>query len=324
MAPDFSNQRRRYWYLNKNLFREEGGGIVMRWVKWVVAGLLAAALCALMPLSAEAKETLRVFDGMEVVEMTWEEYLVCVVAGEMPAEYEEEALKAQAVAARTRAVRGRCLSHSDADVCTDSRCCQAFLTEEEQDARWGEDAALYRARILEAVRETGSLILTYDGEPIEVLYHAVSGGQTEDVEAVYPNALPYLRSVPSPGEEDASRFETVQTFDDEALAAIFPDEAADGVVALEVLDRSDSGRVLTIRVGAHTMSGRLFRSALGLSSTNFEIEREDGTVTISQRGYGHGVGMSQAGANAMAKSGATFADILFHYYTGVAISVRTE
>ncbi len=295
-----------------------------RSVKWKVAALIIGLLCVLVPLTARSEGDLTVSIDGKPVRMGMEDYLVCVVAAEMPASYEMEALKAQAIAARTRVAGTGCRSHPEVDVCTDSTCCQGFLDQQAQARRWGEDTEAYRARILEAVRETEGLIMTYDGEPIEVLYHAVSGGYTEDVEQVYHEALPYLRAVPSPGEEDASGYETVQTFTQAELCAAFPDAANKGRVVLRVLERSDTGRVTKLSVGPFTMTGRVFRSALGLKSTNFTLDIGEDAVTIRQKGYGHGVGMSQAGANAMARSGAKCLDILSHYYTGVCFTQWTH
>ena len=273
---------------------------------------------------ARAEDTLGVCVDGTRTEMDREAYLVGAVAAEMPASYALEALKAQAVAARTRAVAGTCASHPGADICTDSGCCQGYLDEAAQEARWGGETAYWRARIVQAVEETRGVIMTWEGRPIEVLYHAVSGGQTEDVELVYSQALPYLRSVPSPGEETASGYESVQTFSHGELVALFPEQAVEGRVALEVLERSDSGRVLWLSVGGRAMEGRTLRSVLGLKSTNFQIVDNGDTVTFLQRGYGHGVGMSQAGANAMAQAGARWDEILLHYYTGVALTALGE
>ncbi len=292
--------------------------------KRIVVGGIIALLCALIPLTAKATDMLTVSLDGEMVRMYREAYLVGAVAAEMPAIYDIEALKAQAVAARTRVVFGGCRTHPGADVCGDSTCCQGYLDDQEQKARWGEDCAKYRAKIEQAVDETRGLILTYDGKPIEVLYHAVSGGWTENSELVYANALPYLRGVPSPGEESVPGFETVVTVSQTELCRLFPDEAKNGMVALEVLERSASGRVLTIRVGAHTMTGRMFRQALGLRSTQFDLAYDGDIVAITQRGYGHGVGMSQAGANAMAENGMGFEEILLHYYTGVELERLVE
>lgn len=291
----------------------------MRWIKWMIGGALLLLGWAASPLVAQAGEWIAVHDQGETVSMYREAYLIGVVAAEMPASYEPEALKAQAVAARTRVERGHCLSHPEANVCTDSGCCQGYLDEAAQKARWGDDMAYYHTRIRKAVEATDGVVLMYEGELIEVLYHAVSGGYTEDVENVYETALPYLRSVVSPGEEQASRYETIQVFTQNELAAVFPDAAQDGMVALTILERSQSGRVTKIQVGPYEITGRVFRSALGLKSTNFEIHQTEESVTFYQRGYGHGVGMSQAGANAMALAGAAYDEILYYYYTGVEL-----
>lgn len=268
--------------------------------------------------NAAAEKTLSVSIDDEIIQMKEEEYLVGVLAAEMPALYHMEALKAQAVAARTRIAASRCLNDPEADVCGDSSCCQGYLNENERHEKWGAETDSLTERLRQAVHETEDIIMLYNGEPIEVLYHAVSGGQTEDVEDVFSEALPYLRSVESPGEESASGYSTEQVFTKQAIVDTFPDAVVNGKLQLEILERSKSGRVILIRVGRFTMPGRLFRSALGLKSTNFELSMRDDQIIITQKGYGHGVGMSQAGANAMAQAGLDYRSILAHYYTGIS------
>lgn len=269
--------------------------------------------------NAVADTALRVSIDGNIVQMDLEEYLIGVVAAEMPAFYPLEALKAQAVAARTRAVSSRCPRYEDADICAESTCCQGFLDESERLEKWGEDAGIMTEKILEAVQSTRSVVMLYDGEPIEVLYHAVSGGYTEDVEEVFSNSLPYLRGIASPGEEDSKNYMTEQVFTKQEIIAAFPDAVENGKIQLEILERSESGRVTQIKVGRFTMSGRLFRSALLLKSTNFELSMRDDQIVITQKGYGHGVGMSQAGASAMAREGFGYEAILTHYYTGITL-----
>jgi stage II sporulation protein D len=279
-----------------------------------------AAIILIMILrsgSAAADTAPRVLMDGKIIQMEREEYLVGVVAAEMPALYHIEALKAQAVAAHTRVVSGRCRQNMDANVCADSACCQGYIDELERLAKWGADADKMNERVHEAVAATEGLIMFYDGEPIEVLYHAISGGYTADVEDVYANALPYLRGVASPGEEQARGYQTEQVFTKKEIAEAFPDAIENGKIVLEILERSQSGRVTLIRVGRLTMTGRMFRSALGLRSTNFELSAREDQIVIAQTGYGHGVGMSQAGANAMANDGADYMTILSHYYTGI-------
>lgn len=276
----------------------------------------------------ETTDLIPVYDADANALVWWslEAYVAGVVAAEMPASYQLEALKAQAVAARTRALSGFCVQHPEAKVCTDPLCCQAYLGAEDRLALWGAEEPVYEEKVRRAAQETAGEILEYDGEPILVLYHAVSGGRTEDVELVYGQSLPYLRGVESAGEEHASRFETVQIFSRERFAQAVNDaypkaklEASKLEDQVSVEARSASGRVIGMRVGGAYIDGRDLRKALGLNSTQFELTFEDDQVIASQRGYGHGVGMSQAGAEAMARTGASYADILHHYYTGVQI-----
>ena len=279
---------------------------------------------------------LKVFDVKQnkLTEIPLEEYVAGVVAGEMPASYHLEALKAQATAARTRAVKQAaalsgqgCANHPGADICTDSTHCQAYLSDGEQREKWGATAQAYQERILRAVMETKGMIITYEGEPITVLYHAVSGGRTEDVQAVFSKSLPYLKSVDSSGEESNSKFQTVQTFPlveaAKILNSAFPGAniLAD-TIALQVSieRRTETGRAAEMRVGDLTVAAKDFRAALSLNSTLFTISSNESAITFTEKGYGHGVGMSQAGANAMAAAGAAWQDILTHYYTGVQIT----
>ena len=262
-----------------------------------------------------------------------EEYLIGVVAAEIPALYHEQALCAQAVAARTRVVAGLrrlggtgCSAHPGADICGDSAHCQAWMDNHALRRRWGADYATHLRKITTAVQSTHGQVMTYGGEPILVLYHAVSGGATEDVERVFAQALPYLRSVESPGEEGAARYQSEQRFAQQAAAdalnAAFPGAglSAEGLPgALAVLGRFDSGRAEMVRVGELTVPGTVFRRALGLFSTNFVLAFEGEELVVRQRGHGHGVGMSQAGANALAQAGYGYADILRHYYTGIDV-----
>lgn len=267
-----------------------------------------------------------------VMRLSLEEYVIGVVAAEMPVSFEPEALKAQAVAARTYAVRT--LSNPCApgrDVCTDSACCQSWRSEEEMKKNWGGSYAANVQKIAAAVTATQGEIITYSGKPIEALYHSTSGGQTEDSEHVFSSSLAYLRSVDSPGEEEASRFFSVQTYSlnefVQQLNKQFPGAkltAKKAAGQVKVLSRYDSGRVELVQVGGAEATGREFRRALSLNSANFRLKFSGDTVEIETCGFGHGVGMSQYGANAMAKEGADYRQILYHYYTDVDIvSIRT-
>ena len=265
-------------------------------------------------------------DG-EIVEMDIEEYIIGVVAGEMPASYEPEALKAQAVAARTYTMylrhNGGCSAHPGADVCTSSGHCQAYRTEEQMRTSWGSHYDEYFAKIKDAVYSTRGEEIYYEGEEIQVFYHSSSGGMTEDCGNVYQESLPYLVSVESDGEESYSNYYgTVTVSYDEFVSKMenySPSIRLSGTAKdIGDITRYDSGRVKSIKIGNESFTGREIRSIFGLNSTNFTIKATD-EITFSTIGFGHGVGMSQTGANEMAKNGADYIEILEHYFTGVTV-----
>lgn len=278
----------------------------------------------------ERRENITVYDSQsgKLVEMSVHDYLVGVVSGEMPASYQLEALKAQAVAARTYLERkiasGGCNEMEGADICTNSAHCQAFCSVEKRQSNWGEDFEQYSAKIEEAVNDTAGEVLTYDGRVIEALYHSSSGGSTEDVAAVYGNSLSYLVSVDSPEEiEDI----TVQTSfgREEFVAAVKKEYPSCGLTAsglnkqVYIESYTDSGRAAMIKLGNVSITAREFRGLVGLRSTDMKINFDKDNIYFTTIGYGHGVGMSQVGANVMAKEGAGYREILLHYYNGVDI-----
>ena len=237
-----------------------------------------------------------------------EEYVVGVVAAEMPAAFGEEALKAQAVAARTYQVRQMQAAGTE-KVLYDVG--QAYIDEGEQKAKWGENYSFYGSKIRKAVRETAGEIMVYEGEPILAAFHAQSAGRTEDAEHVWAEAVPYLRSVDSSGDRDAPDHRTTVKFSEKGLKAKL------GSADVKVLSRTDAGYVTEVQVGETTLSGGEVRQALGLRSTNFTIERKGDDILFTTLGYGHGAGMSQYGAGALAEQGKTYHEILRHYYTGI-------
>ena len=265
-------------------------------------------------------------------EMTLEDYVVGVLAAEMPASFHEEALKAQAVAARTFAF-SRMLglyvskeSHNGADVCTDSTHCQAYMSKEQYLERSGkkEDWSKFE----KAVKATKNQVITYEKAIINPLYHANSGGVTEDVEAVWSvsGQVPYLKSVYSPDESTYSNYAVKSVFSWDDIKAKVLSRYKDAVLGedarqeLEIKTYSASGRVAEIRTGSVVMGGPVFRELLNLRSTNFEITMPDEkTVEITTTGFGHGVGMSQCGADVLGREGLGYMDILKYYYTGVSI-----
>ncbi|MFA5676342.1 MAG: stage II sporulation protein D [Christensenellales bacterium] len=276
--------------------------------------------------AGKGSEQIAVWLGGSVVSMPLEEYLVGVVAAEMPASFELEALKAQAVAARTytvyKSLHGGCLAHKGADICTDSSHCQAYLTAEKMASRWNDDMNKYLNKIIEAVLSTRGEMIYYEDEQIQVFYHASSGGRTENSENVYSKALPYLVSVKSEGEENSSNYYgTVTVTADEfksRMRAFSPGISFKNLSLVGKITRYDSGRVNTIQIGSETFTGREIRGVFSLNSANFRVDVSGG-VTFSTVGFGHGVGLSQTGANAMAKQGSDYIDILTHYFSGVTV-----
>ena len=265
--------------------------------------------------------------SMERIEL--EDYLVHVVAGEMPASYEPEALRAQAVAARSYiawklpAYGGSGCSRGG-DVCTDSEHCMAYQSEEALRARWGDRFDEYYEKIRAAVQDTAGQVMVWNGEPIQALFHSSSGGRTEDAQAVWGTAFPYLTSVESEGEEEEQRTVRLTAKDLAAKLNVAFDGAgltADTVrTQFLVRSRTQSGRADTVKVGKVIATGKAVRAALDLNSANFTIDWQGGEAVITTVGYGHGVGMSQVGANAMAQQGSTYRDILTHYYTGATLA----
>ena len=272
---------------------------------------------------------MKVLDGGEVREMTVGEYLVGVVRAEMPASFEEEALKAQAVAARTytyyKIQTGG--NHGDtADICTDSTCCQAYISEEQARSNWGADADTYESKIESAVRDTDGQVILYGGEPILAVFHSSSACLTRAAGQVWLNDLPYLQSVTSPEQGDSipnyySRAEFTQEQFREKVLAAEPEADLSGPVEtwLQNAVTDTAGSVSTVEVGGVTVKGSTLRSILGLRSACFEWEIQDGNLVFFVAGYGHGVGMSQYGAEQMARDGADYREILTHYYTGVTV-----
>lgn len=262
-------------------------------------------------------------------EMPLEEYLIGVVGAEMPASFPLEALKAQAVAARTYAVRHMTAfggsGCSGADICTDSGCCQSYRNPEQLKKKFGGDARQYMDKLRQAVYETEGEYAAYKGEPIEALYHSSAGGRTEDAQNVFSAALPYLVGVDSPGEETAGKYaaevrvslgEFTNRVNKKWPAAKLKKNRLGEQV--KVVSRYDSGRVKELKLNKVTVSGRELRRLFDLNSANFTLSIGE-KVTIRTRGYGHGVGMSQYGANQLAKKGKTWREILEWYYAGVTV-----
>jgi stage II sporulation protein D len=255
-----------------------------------------------------------------VVEMDLEEYIRGVVLAEMPAYFEEEALKAQAVAARTYALRHMLVGkkHREGAVCIHSGCCQAYLTDGDYLEKRGDREGW--EKIAGAVEVTAGLVLTYNGQPADTTYFACSGGRTEDAAAVWGSEIPYLQAVDSPGEEGASSYEYSVYFEKDRFADLLDRELVGSPEQwIGVVTYTDGGGVGTIIIGGITYTGKELRKSLGLRSTAFTMNPDEGGIAVVTKGYGHRVGMSQQGAEAMAATGSNYLQILAHYYRGTKI-----
>lgn len=249
-----------------------------------------------------------------------DDYLVGVLLAEMPAWFEPEALKAQAVAARTfsRKAYETGGKHGDGSVCTDPGCCQGYLSEAAYLAKGGTTEELEKVR--RAVEETSSLVLTYGDTLIEAVYFACSGGSTEAAVEVWGSDYPYLVAVDSPGEENAEGYRGTIRYSPQRFAELVDIQPeGDPKYWIGITDYTAGGSVRWARIGHRKYSGTELRGLLGLPSAAFTMEVVDGVIEITTKGYGHRVGMSQYGAQAMAERGCTFREILSHYYPGTEL-----
>lgn len=271
-----------------------------------------------------------------VMEMSAEEYLKGVVAAEMPADFNLEALKAQAVAARTFTygkLKGiypsKIANHDGVPICTDHTHCQAWISKEAAMAKWGIFRAMLNWKKIEkAVLETKDIVIVYNNEIINSVYHANSGGKTENCEDVWTGkGVPYLRSVVSNGEESAKGFKVSTTFTINNFITLIKEKYPDLELSkknilsnIKVEEYSEGGRIARIKVGNVSIGGTEFRSIFKLRSANFKIEANGKeAINIITTGYGHGVGMSQCGADYLARRGGTYEEILKYYYTGIEL-----
>ena len=266
-------------------------------------------------------------DG-ESVSVSMHDYLPGTLAGEMPASFDMEALKAQAVSARTYILykmQRENTAHPEADVCGDPQCCKAYLTDAQMRENWGEGYETNLRRMQAAVESTDGEYLAYEGEAILAVFHSSSAGMTEASGSIWGD-VPYLVSVDSPEtEENVPNFvaeaEVAEADFKASVSAAYPD-AVLGEEAkwwIGEATRDDSGRVASLNVGGVQIPGTVIRTMFGLRSTAFTVEYTGGRFVFTTTGFGHGVGMSQYGANIMAGQGADYREILMHYYPGTEL-----
>mgnify|MGYP000529864710 CR=1 FL=1 len=265
----------------------------------------------------------------EVEQVKLDDYLCNVVSAEMPATFEQEALKAQTIVARTYTIY-KILNkkHDNADICDDSTCCQAWISKEDRFTRWEENQRESNwQKICNAVNDTSGKIITYENKPIDAFFHSNSGGITEVPVNVWGGTgYPYLQSVETSGEDAYTQYSSEVVLSQEELINKLKEKYTDISIDfansddIKILEYTESTRVKTVKFGNHEISGVEARTLFGLKSTNFEITRDGDNIKFSVKGYGHGVGMSQTGADSMAKQGKNAEDIIKHFYTGVEIT----
>lgn len=283
----------------------------------------------LPPGAIDSADTIRVLLGDTVTEMPMNTYLACVLRAEMPASFEQEALCAQAVAARTYTyykLHAGGNHGATADICGDSTCCQAYLSQEAAEKNWGDKAAYYEAKIENAVSATDGQVALYQDAPILAVFHSSSAQRTKSSGEVWLQDLPYLQSVSSPekGDEIPNYYSRAEFTADEfrnIFRGAHPEAELSGDCSGWVRDLtlSASGSVQTVCIGGVRVKGTELRRLYALRSTTFELETQGGKLIFYVTGFGHGVGMSQYGANEMAREGATWQEIIRHYYSGVEI-----
>lgn len=284
-------------------------------------------------LIVEGKDKVKLYDEDKetLIELPVEEYVIGVLAGEMPANFNEEALKAQAVAARTyyfamRKNPCRIAREHGGEICNTTHC-QVYMSKEERLSKWtASTAEVNWNKIKGAVEATDGQVLIYNDELVEdPKYFSVSAGKTENSVDVFSDDVPYLKSTDSPGEEAAPKYESkVEMKKSQFIKTINnsnPDAKLDNnnINSIKIISRTEGEGVKEISLGNINVSGVEFRELFDLNSTDFNIEINSDVIKIECKGYGHRVGMSQWGANAMAKEGKSYEEILKHYYTGVEI-----
>lgn len=249
----------------------------------------------------------------KIINLELEEYVLGVVGAEMPASFNIEALKAQTILARTYALK----SIKNGKKLTDTVSTQAYKDNSELQKLWKNDYTKYYEKIKKAVNETKGKVILYNNEYIDAVYHSTSNGKTENSKNVWKNSLPYLVSVDSSWDKNVKSYKKETIFEINEFCNILKLDVEEPIT-YEII-HNETGRVRQITINNKTFSGTEFRNLLKLRSADFEIEINDEKIKVTTYGYGHGVGMSQYGANEMAKQGYSYIQILKHYYTGVVI-----
>lgn len=250
----------------------------------------------------------------EVLQIGLEEYLIGVVAAEMPASFNSEALKAQAIVARTYTLK---LLESGRTI-TDDVSTQVYKSNSELQSMWKTSYNTYYNKVKNAVSATNGLCIKYNGSLIDAVYHSTSNGYTEDSVNVWGNSVPYLKTVTSPWDTSVSSYLKNVTIGFDKISNVLGFDF-NSSSSIEIISRDESNRISRIKFNDKEYSGVEIRNLLGLRSADFDFNISDEGVNFTTRGYGHGVGMSQYGANEMSNAGYSYDRILNHYYTNVQI-----
>ena len=269
-------------------------------------------------------------DTGKIEKVNLDKYIANVVSAEMPVNYDIEALKAQAVVARTYTIYKITTSkkHDEADICDKSTCCQAWISKEDRFKKWDEDKRISNwNKISQAVNETAGKIITYENKPINAFFHANSGGKTQVPFYVWGGeGYPYLQVIETSGEENYSGYSSEAKFTKKEFIKKIKKEQENFKIdfdeddCIKIKERDKSNRVVTVKIGNLNLSGVETRTLLGLRSANFTVEISKDEILFKVIGYGHGVGMSQTGADALAKQGKDYEEIIKHFYVGVEVS----
>ena len=260
----------------------------------------------------------------EIQNVFLEEYVMGVVAGEMPVSFEIEALKAQSVASRSYVLRRLKNNQNQEYDVVDTVSNQVYLDEDDLKNKWGDKYVEYMNKIKNVVNETSMEYLEFDGEVIDAMFFSTSNGYTEDSGVVFSSSLPYLRSVISEFDEEVSpAFKKTFTI---SLQEFYErlNLPYDRNLKIVIIERSSSNRIIRLKINGVEFKGRDVYNKLGLRSCDFSIEQLGSNVSIVTKGYGHGVGMSQYGAEGMAKKGYLYQDILSHYYVDTVLKKWKE
>lgn len=335
----------------------------MRW-SWFGWGLAILVSCVFLPAlvvqwsmgdslsknerkeqKRQAEEMIKVYitDEQQIVTLPLESYIAGVIAAEMPIDFHAEALKAQALTARTYIMRR--LQQSDFSdmnkygpkargaIVSDTIQHQAFSTDEKLKKRWGTAYKVNKKKVQQVTNATAGKVITYEKKPIYAAFFSTSNGFTENSEEYFQTKNTYLRTVSSPWDQQAPHFRREKKMSVKALTQILEKKTgkkvtmpvSGGVATCAQVSRRTTGqRVATVKLGEKTFTGREVREALQLASSDFSCQRIDDQVLFTTKGYGHGVGMSQWGANLMAEKGKKFRHIIYHYYQGVQIETMNN